>query len=221
MRTICLNVFFFTATIVTMMKGPFPLESICHGSSMIQCNSGGTDTVLADGYLHKPDGTLATLSGIGAFLDIVFEPNTNNLDVGGGKGDAISAYLLKERKVTNYVYDPYNRSKQHNDRILGLAAKGNFDSATSMSVLNVIDNRDARMKHIQLMHSALKPGGKAYFKVYRGDNSGRELLDPQHNRYQSNRGVKTYLDEVTEIFGKDVTVDKDRNLIIAIKAIKK
>eukprot|EP01113_Clastostelium_recurvatum_P004200 TRINITY_DN11852_c0_g1_i3.p2 TRINITY_DN11852_c0_g1~~TRINITY_DN11852_c0_g1_i3.p2 ORF type:complete len:124 (+),score=23.68 TRINITY_DN11852_c0_g1_i3:525-896(+) len=122
---------------------------------------------------------------------------------------------MEKYQVTNFVYDPYNRSVSHNDAVLALADRACFDTVTSNSVLNVISHPSHRAAHIRLAWSALKPNGKAYFKVYRGDDSGVPFTE--EGKYNANRGVETYLKDVEDIFGSRVRVDVPLNLIVAWK----
>ena len=63
---------------------------------------------------------------------------TVNLDIGGGKYDLMTE-ALKEKGVTNLVYDPYNRSMKHNADVVNtvLRIKG-VETVTIFNVLNVI-----------------------------------------------------------------------------------
>ncbi len=158
-------------------------------------------------------GKLETTEGFGAYLDFCLKPNTKNFDNGGGTHDYNTQFLKTYQGVTNVVYDPFQRSEEENAKAL---ESRDFDTATSNSVLNVINTKEARLKHIALSCKALKMGGIAYFKVYPGNGSGRE--SNQGDSYQSNRSAHSYQEEVEEIFGKgNVVTDKERDMIVAYK----
>lgn len=112
---------------------------------------------------------LETTEGFGAYLDYCLRPNTKNYDNGGGSYNYNSQFLKTYHGVENIVYDPYQRGEASNLEALAQVEKHDFDSATSNSVLNVIDDAKARLKHISLSCHALKEGGIAYFKVYPGE----------------------------------------------------
>lgn len=161
-------------------------------------------------------GQLEITEGFGAYMDFCLRPNTRNFDNGGGSFNYNTEFLKTYKGVTNIVYDPFQRSESENELALLEVAKHNFDTATSNSVLNVIDNKSDRLKHISLCCEALREGGVAYFKVYPGDSSGQERY-PKHG-YQSNRPAMTYQSEVEEVFGKgNVVVHIERHMIMAYK----
>jgi hypothetical protein len=94
-----------------------------------------------------------------------------------------------------------------------MAAGGNFDTATSMSVLNVIADKLDRIKHLKLIYSALKKNGIAYFKIYQGDKSG---ITNKSKFDQNNLELEYYVGEIKEVFDK-IEIFKDKNLIIGYK----
>lgn len=179
-----------------------------------QWNSSKTN--ISIGYRYLSNGQIDNTTGFGAFDDLELKSNTRNIDVGGGKFDHNTTYLFKKYKIINVVYDPYNRSENHNQTVLKLAHKKPFDTATSISVLNVINNKKIRYNHIKLIFDSLHSKGKAYFKVYGGNHSGKEWYG--NKIYQSNRGIETYYEEIAQIFGKKNTLlIKEKNLIIAVR----
>lgn len=122
-----------------------------------------------------------------------------NLDFGGGKYDTATKYLENFAKK-NLIYDPYNRSDEHNMRVvLGLEAYGGADSCTISNVLNVIDSKDGRIAALMGAWSMMKPGAYCYITVYEGDRSrlGRQT---KRDCWQNNRPIKDYLKEVKDVF---------------------
>jgi hypothetical protein len=173
------------------------------------------DKMTAEGFPIY-NGQLETTEGFGAYLDYCLKPGTKNFDNGGGTYDFNSQFLKKYQGVTNVVYDPFQRDEESNLKALAEVSKHDFDTATSNSVLNVIDSHEARQRHIALSCHALKEGGIAYFKVFSGNGSGNEHRE--EGGYQSNRLAATYQADVEEIFGKgNVVVDKGHDMIIAYK----
>jgi hypothetical protein len=146
------------------------------------------------------------------------------LDVGSGKSNAVKAWLEhKYPELTVYLVDPYQRSYEHNISVLHQVERsGGVDIATSISILNVIDNEVSRIYHISLLHHVLKPGGIAYFKVWAGRwpdrGTGRSFHDTARNSFQANRWASSFLQEVEEVFGLgNVLADNYRNILIAKK----
>lgn len=146
------------------------------------------------------------------FKLINLSPNTINLDFGGGRFDNATEYLASE-DVTNLIYDPYNRSSEHNKNVLDTIRKNNgADTATCSNVLNVIKEENARRTVIQNIYNLLKSNGTAYFTVYEGTGKGNE--GATKSGYQLNRKTTDYVDEIKEVFS-DVT--RKGKLIIAKK----
>ena len=108
------------------------------------------------------------------FKLVQFEEGSLNLDIGGGRFDNVAEYLDRVYQATNLVYDPYNRSDEHNRRVLSQVRKnGGADTVTCSNVLNVIAEEDARLSVIRNCKNYLKSGGTAYFTVYEGNISGQ------------------------------------------------
>lgn len=146
------------------------------------------------------------------FKLINLSPNTINLDFGGGRFDNASEYLAT-KDVTNLIYDPYNRSSEHNKNVLDTIRKNNgADTATCSNVLNVIKEENARHTVIQNIYNLLKSNGTAYFTVYEGTGKGNE--GATKSGYQLNRKTTDYVDEIKEVFSN---VTRKGKLIIANK----
>lgn len=127
-----------------------------------------------------------------------FKPNTINLDYGGGRFDNATIYL-KSKKVKNLIYDPYNRSKEHNDKVLDIIYRNNgADTATLSNVLNVIKERDIRIEVLENIKELLKPNGTLYITVYEGTGLGDEKST--RAGYQLNRKTRDYIEEINEVF---------------------
>jgi len=153
--------------------------------------------------------------GIHAFNDIDWVKNTKNFDCGssGTHYKLINEYLLYKFHLKNISYDPYVLPKHENEYALKLVKKRDFDTATSMSILNVIPDRESRIAHIELVKSALKPNGIAYFKIWQGDKSGILTLSKLKRYHQNNLKLEYYIDEIKEVF-KKVEIIQEKNLII-------
>lgn len=120
------------------------------------------------------------------------------IDYGGGKFDnAVEA--LAEQGVTLHVYDPYNRSQQHNRAaIKALRANGGADFAINSNVLNVIKEPEARLNVLENIKKITKPGAPIYITVYEGSGKGNEGVTK--SGYQLNRKTADYLEEIQQVF---------------------
>lgn len=132
------------------------------------------------------------------FRMIQFQPNTINLDYGGGKYDNAAEYL-EPQDVLNLVYDPYNRTPQHNSEVLQIVRdNGGADTVTLSNVLNVIKEPEVRLNVLENIKKLLKPSGTLYITVYEGSGEGVE--GPTTRGYQLNRKTASYLDEIQQVF---------------------
>lgn len=141
-----------------------------------------------------------------------FKPNTINLDYGGGRFDSATEFLAKQ-DVTNLIYDPYNRSSDHNSNVINQIKKnGGADSVTCSNVLNVIAEPEARETVLKNIYNLVKSGAPVYITVYEGNKSGNG--GATKSGYQLNRNTIDYVDEIKSVFSN---VTRKGKLIIAYK----
>ncbi len=137
------------------------------------------------------------------FRKVDWVSGTKNLDYGGGKFDIATNWLEDHKGVRNYIYDPFNRTEEHNQEVL---SKAPFDTITLSNVLNVIDDDDTRYQLLKRCKRLLKPCGLIYISVYEGDKSGIIKVNEKRNSCQLNRCLWQYIDEVVEVFGINVKI---------------
>lgn len=127
-----------------------------------------------------------------------FTPGQVVIDFGGGRFDNAVNYL-KDKDVTLLVYDPYNRSAEHNKEVLRVIREnGGADAAINSNVLNVIKEPEARQQVLKNIKKLVKPGAPIYITVYEGSGKGNE--GPTKAGYQLNRKTSEYIDEISQIF---------------------
>lgn len=127
------------------------------------------------------------------------------IDIGGGKFDiAIEVAKAYDAKVS--IYDPYNRTAEHNEKVMSSA----YDCAIISNVLNVIDSEDARK---QVLLTAYNKADVVLITVYEGDRSGIGRQTGSDS-WQENRVTADYIREVEAVFPK---VEKYGKLIVARK----
>lgn len=142
-----------------------------------------------------------------------FKPGQLIVDLGGGKFDN-GVYFVKDKGATLLVYDPYNRSDEHNKQVLAeLKENGGADIGLNSNVLNVIKEPEARLAVLRNLKRMVKPGGEVYITVYEGTGKGNE--GPTKAGYQLNRKTADYLEEVQSVFPNAVRKGK---LIKAVNA---
>lgn len=132
------------------------------------------------------------------FKMVSFEPGTVNIDYGGGRFDNVADYL-SQYDVINLVYDPYNRTPDHNREVVKMVKDhGGADTATCSNVLNVIKEREVRINVLNNIKKLVKPSGEVYITVYEGTGKGDE--GATKSGYQLNRKTADYMEEIQEVF---------------------
>ena len=94
------------------------------------------------------------------------------VDIGGGKFDNLVDDAA-DQGATVKVYDPFNRSPEHNKLVVESVKDGQADTAMSHNVLNVIQEDKNIINIARQAENAIKPGGKAHFSVYEGTGKGK------------------------------------------------
>lgn len=143
----------------------------------------------------------------------VFKEGQTVVDIGGGRFDNVVDELAKEG-VTVKIYDPFNRTPEHNARVASEVSDGKADVAVSNNTLNVIQEPENINRVIRQAHNAIPTGAKAYFTVYEGarDSVGKETTQG----YQRNEPVTSYIPRLEQVFGKG-NVERKGDLLIATK----
>lgn len=172
------------------------------------------NSVAKDSSVSQRFGSAATsLNQVArAFNKIDWKKGTINLDLGGGRFDKATDFL-REKGVENMVFDPFNRSAEHNRETAERVRNEKVDTVTCNNVLNVVESQSSRDNIILQAARALKTNGTAYFSVYEGNKSGVGR-QTKSDSWQNNRPTKDYVKEIEKFFD-DVTL-KD-NIITARK----
>lgn len=180
---------------------------------IIESNDTDIDDVQDTNQKYTSAKTSINSSKLPAIFNMInLQPGTINLDFGGGKFDNVAEYLA-DKDITNLVYDPYNRSSEHNKEVIAqVKANGGADSATISNVLNVIAEEAARNIVLNNVYRLTKPDATIYITVYEGDSSGNP--GETKSGYQLNRKTADYMEEIEKVFPNVVRKGK---LIIAKK----
>jgi len=131
----------------------------------------------------------------------IFKDGMTVVDVGGGRFNKGMEYLANNG-INGMVYDPYARTKEHNDSILNkLKLSDGADGIALNNVLNVIKENQERADVLEFAYRLLKPNGKMVVSVYEGNKSGtgklREFSDGTFT-WQENRLLGDYLKEIKQ-----------------------
>ena len=144
----------------------------------------------------------------------VFKEGEVIVDIGGGRFDNAVRSVREQEGAEVLVYDPFNRTKEHNQTVVNRVANGGADVAVSNNTLNVIREKPNQLRVVQQASNALKPGGKAYFTVYEGDRTGRARTTAKG--FQQHKKTSEYLPLIKSVFGAD-NVSLRGGIITAIK----
>ena len=128
------------------------------------------------------------------FKKVDWKEGTTNLDYGCGKYPWYAADYIAKKGVLNVSYDPYNYPITEK-----IISGQKFDTVTLSNVLNVIEDYRDRIHVLEQCKEYLKYGGTLYITVYEGDRSG-EGRETKPDCWQENRKLKSYIDEVMEVF---------------------
>lgn len=128
------------------------------------------------------------------------------LDVGGGKFDNAIEYC-KTLGTELQVYDKYNRTEEHNSKVL---VGQQYDVAIISNVLNVIDERCSRKDVVQL---ASVRADIVLITVYEGDGTGVGR-PTKKDCWQENRKTESYIDEIKSFLGDKWNVTRKGKLIV-------
>jgi len=143
----------------------------------------------------------------------IFTKGMKMVDIGGGKFDN-AVDMLKKEGVDLKVYDPFNRSAQHNKEVAQAVQGGQVDASISNNVLNVIKEKENQLLVVEQAFDAVKGNGKAYFSVYEGSKSG--VGKETKAGFQHNKKTADYVSLIENVFGKG-NVEVKNNIITATK----
>lgn len=126
------------------------------------------------------------------YKKIPFEKGSVILDYGGGKYDTNTEYMAT-KGVKVLVFDPYNRTKTHNTRIMKRVESKPVDYIVCSNVLNVIAE-DAKVDEVVWDIARLaRNKSKVIFAIYEGDKSGKGKVTTKG--YQRNQKTAYYLEK--------------------------
>ena len=138
------------------------------------------------------------------------------VDIGGGRFDNLVEDAAEEG-ATVKVYDPFNRTPEHNAAVVDSVRDGQADMAMSHNVLNVIQEDKNIIDIASQAENALKPNGKAHFSVYEGDGKGVGKVTTKG--YQRNEKTQAYVPLIEQVFGKGNVIKRGK-IITATKSVK-
>jgi hypothetical protein len=90
--------------------------------------------------------------------------------MGGGKHKHGTSHLAKSG-IDNLVLDPFNRDREHNQRVLDRLVIRSADGATLSNFLNIVPEVLVRTETLRLTHRLVRDGAKILVSIHPGDRS--------------------------------------------------
>lgn len=136
------------------------------------------------------------------YTNMYFAPGSIILDYGGGKYDKNVEYM-QSKGCKVLVYDPYNRTEEHNRAVMEYVKNNSIDYVVCSNVLNVIKEDSVVQEVLTDIHNIQevnKDKCVVYIKVYEGNKSG--IGKQTKKGYQRNLSTKNYLSLVSKFLPK-------------------
>lgn len=128
------------------------------------------------------------------YTKYTFYDGSNVLDYGGGRYDANTEFM-KSKNVFVDVYDPFNRTEQHNKKVIDKYKNQKPDYVVCSNVLNVI-------KESEIVEDVVRKIANykttSLFVVYEGDKSGKGKVTSKG--YQRNQRKEDYFKLLSKYF---------------------
>ena len=105
---------------------------------------------------------------------------------------------MAKKGVNVGVYDPFNRSKEHNMKVLENYVLPNY--IVCSNVLNVIKEESIVIDVLQKMKLYSRPGTIIYIAIYEGDRSGIGKQSKKDS-WQRNEKAGNYKSIIEKVFG--------------------
>ena len=132
----------------------------------------------------------------------IFNPGQTNFEQGMGISDTATRYLAERKGIESLGTDPFNRTREYNERVASMAMDRRSDTSSAMNVLNVIDDDEAMELVIAQSALALKDGGVAVFQIFHGDQTGEGRYKKENAQYQRNMRGEEYVPHVEKFYNK-------------------
>ena len=146
-----------------------------------------------------------------------FKSGDKIVDYGGGKYDKGIDHVKEASNADMHVYDPFNRSREHNDKVTKTMA-GKADHVTMNNVGNVIKDDSHLHQAIQGAKNFMHPEhGQFHMSVYEGDGTGNGRMTQGGESYQRHQKLKEYLPHVKKVFPDSEYQHSVKNGIISVK----
>ena len=140
------------------------------------------------------------------------------LDYGGGKYNSNVEYAKDVLNSIVLVYDPYNRSKEHNFEVISFFKAHPAKYVVCSNVLNVIKEEEVILDALQKMYKLTAKNGFIYIKVYVRDGNGIGVKTSKG--WQRNDKSDEYLKFIWKALGNNIEIVRKTRELIVVKKLK-
>ena len=157
--------------------------------------------------MQKITSAATSLNQVPALIKLIekekaFKDDMVVLDYGAGRYQTAQNYVQGIARVTYLRYDPYNLSEEDNYVALNLKA----DIVILSNVLNVVQQREDRIKILEQCRDQMKTGARLYVRVYNAPRSAKYQIAPDPGQptmngtcWQNCQPLTFYMDEIREV----------------------
>lgn len=137
------------------------------------------------------------------------------LDYGGGKYDTNTEYVKQVFDCTLMVYDPYNRTAEHNKKVLDWFTKRPAHFVVCSNVLNVIKEDKVILEILRHIYSLMSKNGFLFIKVYERNRTGIGCKTTKG--WQRNQKLNDYIPFIKNAFGKHCEISREKDILVIKK----
>lgn len=159
------------------------------------------------------DTSINTVSAVYKKLDYFW--NVVILDYGGGKYDTNIKYMNEKYNSIVLVYDPFNRTPEHNQKVLSYFAQNPAKHVVCSNVLNVIKEDEVILEILRHIYSLMDKNGWLYIKIYERDKSGIGCKTTKG--WQRNQKLSEYIPFVEKAFNNNCKIKVYKGLLFVQK----
>ena len=113
-----------------------------------------------------------SINTVSAVYKLIDTPNTVILDYGGGKYDTNAEYMLQKCNSRVLVFDPYNRTPEHNSKVIQYFKLNPAKIVVCSNVLCVIKEDEIILDILGNIRDLMDYYGILNIRVYERDKTG-------------------------------------------------
>ena len=160
--------------------------------------------------------SINTISAVYKLIDTL---NTVILDYGGGKYDTNAEYMLQKCNSRVLVFDPYNRTPEHNSKVIQYFKLNPAQIVVCSNVLCVIKEDEVILDILGNIRDLMAYYGILYIKVYERDKTGVGCKTTKG--WQRNQCTESYIPFIRQVFSDNCEIKKYKGCLVVKKTLKK